>query len=865
MRRTSIVLMTSLAGLAMTASAASAAPVARVRVGSSAYLPAHTRVVAPLPADTDLQLTVALQPRDPAALAAFATGVSTPTSPLYHHYISVPQFAQRFGATPAQIAAVQSQLRAQGLTVGAPTANNLSLKVTATAAEAEQAFSVSLSKVKTPDGRTAYANVSTAPAVPAGAAPYVQGVIGLDDVTPNQHQAAYSNTATTLAAGPAKTRASGTANVITGGPQPCSTATQAGAPANFSNAAAGYTADLLATAYSFPPLYAAGAQGGGQTVALFEQQPYQVSDIATYQACFGTSVPVSPIDVDGGPGAYTPPTGGGGGGDGEAALDIEVVAGMAPKSSILVYQGPPTATAPIDILTAMVTQNRAKVLSSSWGACEAATPGPQITAENTVLQEAAAQGQSFFISSGDTGSHQCAQLGTGNNDLSVLDPAGQPFATGVGGTSLYTATEGGNQFYSGGAATEGVWNDAPTGSATHGSGSGGGISKQWTMPSYQSGAAASLGVINSNSSNVPCGTGSFCREVPDISADADSNTGYTVYNDGAWNVIGGTSAAAPLWAAFIGVANSSAACRGVPIGFVNPSLYAIAGSTYLSNFHDVANASPFSGVANNDTINGSGLFPTTPSYDMTTGIGTPIASTLAASLCGRAAPVYTVSVTNPGTRTGKVGTPLSIPVKGTDSGGAPLSFAATGLPAGLRINPANGVISGTPTKAGASTVAVSAGDRFANRGSTRFAVTIAPAPPSTARVSLSGIAKRKAKFAFTVAAGLGAPSLKSITVTAPSGLTFSKAKKSLSKGVVVKNSAGKRLKFKAKVSGRKLTITLSSATAKATVSLASPALGVTKTLAKNVKRHKTKTLTFVVKATDSAHHATTLKLKHKAS
>jgi hypothetical protein len=857
-------LLAAIGTLVMVATPAAAQAAARVRVGSAPVLPRRAQVGPSVADAKPLHLTVALQPRDPAALAAFATAVATPGSPVYHRYLSVPQFAARFGATDAQVAAVREQLRAQGLTVGAPTANNLSLPVTATAAQAEQAFALTLNTVHTPSGRTAYANAQ-APAVPLSVAPYVQGVIGLDDVTPNQHQAAYANTHTTLAAGPGRPRASGTANVITGGPQPCSAATQAGSPANFGNQAAGYTADLLATAYAFPPLYAAGAQGAGQTVALFEQQPYQVSDIATYQACYGTSVPVSPVDVDGGPGPYTPPTGGGGGGDGEAALDIEVVAGMAPKASILVYQGPPTANAPIDILTAMVTQNRAKVLSSSWGACEAATPGPQMTAENTVLQEAAAQGQSFFISSGDTGSHQCAQLGTGNNDLSVLDPAGQPFATGVGGTSLYTATGGGDQFYSGGATTVGVWNDAPTGGATHGSGSGGGISKQWAMPGYQSGAAPSLGVINSNSSNVPCGTGNFCREVPDVSADADSNTGYTVYADGGWTVIGGTSASAPLWAAFIGVANSSAACRGVPIGFVNPSLYAIAGSTYLSNFHDVSTAAPFSGAPNNDTIAGSGLFPVTAGYDMTTGIGTPIASTLAASLCGRAAPVYRVAVSGPGNQSGQVGRPVSVAVHGSDSGGAALGYRATGLPAGLAINAATGTISGTPVAAGTSTVTVVAGDRFANSASTRFTWRIAAAPPKLSKASIKGIAKRSAKLAFTLSAGSHAPALSTIALKLPSGLSFSSKAKSLSRGVSVKSTAGKTIKSKLKVKRGVLTVTLSKAATGVKLSVGKPAVTVASSLASKVRKHRTKSLTVTVTATDTAHHATKLSLKAKPS
>jgi hypothetical protein len=835
--------------LAVIAPAAHAAS-PRVRVGTAPVLPRGAQTGATVPDAKQLQLTVALQPRDPAGLQAFATAVSTPSSPLYHQYLSVPEFAQRFGATPAQVSAVRSSLRAQGLTVGEPTANDLSLPVTATAADAERAFSVSLSQVRTSSGRSAYAN-DQAPAVTAGIAPYVQGVIGLEDVTLSQPQGLHASRTGT-------TRGAATPQIVTGGPQPCSSATQVqGQPF-------AYTPDVLATAYGFSPLYLAGDQGAGQTIALYEQQPYQPSDIATFQACMGTSAPVSAVDVDGGPGPYQPPAAGGGGGDGESALDIEVVTGLAPKANVLVYQGPPTATAPVDILTAIISQNRAKVISSSWGACEASTPGAQIAAENTLLQEAAAQGQSFFISSGDSGSEQCSQLGHGDTSLSVLDPAGQPFATGVGGTTLYS---GDGDAYAGGTPTESVWNDGPTGNG-RGSGSGGGLSKQWPMPAYQATASGSLGVISGSSSGAPCGAPTFCREVPDVSADAALETGYTMFVDGGWTVIGGTSAAAPLWAAFTGLANASSACRGTPVGVANPSHDAIAGSSYLNNFHDVTLASPVTGVANNDVLNGSGPFPTTANYDMTTGIGTPIGGTLAASLCGRASPVYTVAVGNPGTLSGTVGTPLSVQIAGSDTGSIPLTYSASGLPAGLSINPATGVVSGTPSAAATSIVTVTATDQYTNGGGTQFAWTVVPppAPPKAgpargSHLTVSGVARRRARLAFTITAGSNAPKVKAITVTLPKGLAFSKSKKRLAKGITVKSTSSKKVKFKVTIKKNMATITLTTAATAAKLGLAYPAVTVTAKEAAGVKHHKIKTLKLAVTVTDAARHRTTLALR----
>jgi hypothetical protein len=124
--------------------------------------------------------------------------------------------------------------------------------------------------------------------------------------------------------------------------------------------------------------------------------------------------------------------------------------------------------------------------------------------------------------------------------------------------------------------------------------------------------------------------------VPDVSADADPQTGYVVFDEGEWQVVGGTSASAPLWAAFTGLANALPACGGVPIGFANPALYSLAGSSYSSDFVDVIEPSLASPRRANNNPEGTGLFPVTTDYDMATGIGSPIGSQLAGALCAQA-------------------------------------------------------------------------------------------------------------------------------------------------------------------------------------------------------------------------------------
>jgi subtilase family serine protease len=821
--------------------------------------------VGTVPASRELHLTVALAPQDPGALASLASEVSTPGSPLFRRYLSVGEFAQRFGASDAAISTVRSALSSQGLSVGAPTANGLTLPVTATAAQVEKALATPLSQVALAGGRTAYAN-DQAPAIPADASRYVQGIIGLSDLTLDEPQQvkATRRAATKLNDALADFSLTAlTAQAVSGAAAPCNEVVEAQFSDLENDGDYGINDAEIATAYQLNKLYESGDLGAGQTVALFEEEPFNPADITAYQQCYQTSASVSTVNVGSGPGPYQSGLGG------EAELDIEQVVGLAPKANVIVYQGPAPSSA-VAIISAIVSADAAKVISSSWGECEERTEAAAIPAENTLLQEAAAQGQSFFISSGDSGAEQCSQVAEKGKEperqLSVLNPAGQPFATAVGGTTL---------IYPGNSEKreESVWNDGSK--EFHGSpygGSGGGISVEFGMPGYQASAAASLGLIKSGlSSGAPCHLASgYCREVPDVSADADLKTGYMTFTNGQWGVTGGTSAAAPLWAALTALANSSSACRGVPVGFANPSLYQLAGGAYSSDFHDVTKASFVSAQASNDIYWGSQYetkkFPVETAYDMATGLGTPDGENLVPGLCALAAPVYTVTVNNPGPQTATVGRGVALQISGTDSGGAGLSYSASGLPAGLSIS-TSGLITGTPTTVGTITATVAAGDGHANSGAAQFAWTVKPAigPPTVSRASLGGIAKRKPRIAFTITQGSNAPALKSIAVALPSGLAFSKSSRSLSKGVAVYGVNGKRVKFTLKLSRGVLTISLKSAASKIQVTITSPAVSVGPSLASKVKRRKVKSLSLVITAVNASHGQTRLVASAKPS
>jgi Putative Ig domain. len=250
---------------------------------------------------------------------------------------------------------------------------------------------------------------------------------------------------------------------------------------------------------------------------------------------------------------------------------------------------------------------------------------------------------------------------------------------------------------------------------------------------------------------------------------------------------------------------------------------------------------------------------------MATGLGSPLGGNLASTLCHMRAPVYSVGVANPGTRTSPYKVKLKLQLKGSDSGRAPLFYSAAGLPAGLTLNGATGLISGAPTKVKTYKVTVLAGDGFANRGSTSFKWAIVkPGPPVLAHPSLKGLSKGKVKLSFSVGEGKHAHAIHGILLKLPKGLTFTGSKKTLAKHILVRGSTHRKVKFTAKVKHGLLTITLSKSQKKATFTIGYPAIHASKTLASKAKHHKVHSLTFSLKAVDSVHKSTKVKLKPKA-
>lgn len=341
-----------------------------------------------------------------------------------------------------------------------------------------------------------------------------------------------------------------------------------------------YSPVQVAQLYNFP----AGVTGAGQTIGIIELGGgYNPSDITTYFQSLGLTPPtVISVSVDNGSNSPTTPDSA----DGEVLLDIEVAGAVAPGANIVVYFAPNTSQGFQDAISTAIhdTVNNPSAVSISWGGPESSWTSQSMQSMDQVAQEAAALGVTIIVASGDNGSSDGSQDGSDNVDF----PASSPNVLACGGTTLVSAN---------GAITgETVWNDGSQGGAT-----GGGFSVQFTQPSYQSSLASSY----------PGQTG---RGVPDVAGDADPNTGYNVLVDGQQEVVGGTSAVAPLWAGLIALLNQQLNKR---LGFVNPALYALPEPS--NGFNDI-------------TQGNNGTYSAGPGWDPTTGLGTPIGSTLATLL-----------------------------------------------------------------------------------------------------------------------------------------------------------------------------------------------------------------------------------------
>lgn len=568
---------------------------------ASAFI-SKSQLLANTPANQTLSLAIGLNLRNTANLASYLHEVTDPNSPLYRQYLNPTSFAALYGPLPQSETAIIAFLRSQGFTITATYPNHLVIDAVGTVAQARHAFQVQINNYRSTSGQLFFANANP-PSLPVQLAPLVATVSGLDN-TIQYHRNPLAPGQATLHLGPSSdspTRTS--ASVLC--PKP-----------GLSMVPTSYTPSQIATAYNFTKLYNAGFMGEGQTVGLLELDGFSASDIASYTACFGGNrTVIKTIPIDGFNGAA-------GVNAAEVELDMEVILGLAPHlASLRVYEAADTSLAAYNDAWARIVSDVTPVVSTSWVFCEQGSGmANEIQQENIFFQAAAAQGQTILAASGDLGADGCYNPRTGANTTpAVDDPASQPYVTGVGGTTLHVNFNNTYQF-------EQVWNDRKIKNGA----SGGGISLVWHMPYWQQ----APGVANAYSTGF--------REVPDVSLNADPQTGYDVYcrvggcaNKG-WLIFGGTSAASPAWAAMIALANQALLkANAFMVGFLNPSLYDIAhgamGTSYNAAFHDIVPVSGY--INNNDYVGNNGTYPDGSAYDLATGLGTYDAYNLSQNLC----------------------------------------------------------------------------------------------------------------------------------------------------------------------------------------------------------------------------------------
>ncbi|MGA2177039.1 MAG: choice-of-anchor tandem repeat GloVer-containing protein [Verrucomicrobiota bacterium] len=580
---------------------------------------------------TNLNLVVGLPLRHPEALASLLHHLYDPASPRFHQYLTPGQFAERFGPSEQDYQEVIHFAAARGLTVTGAHANRTLLDVTGSVADIERVFHVRMGVYQHPtEARTFYApdaDPSVDLAVP------ILAVNGLDDFVlprPMNLHVAFGSTN-----GPSYVSGSGPGGYFLGN-------------------------DLRAA-------YAPGValNGAGQAVGLFELDGYYASDIAEYESLAKLpNVTLTNVLLDGFNGVP-------GQNNIEVALDIDMAISMAPGlAEVIVYEG----STPDDILNRMATDNRARQLSCSWGF------GPQTdAAREQIFAQFAAQGQTMFQASGDSGAYAGA----------VYPPSDDTNVTVVGGTLLTTSGPGGPWL------AETVWPE-----------SGGGFSSTFALPTWQQG----LGTPANQ------GSTSF-RNIPDVAALAGVSIWLVAFN-GEQGPIGGTSAATPLWAGFAALANQQAAARGQPpIGFLNPALYAIGRSAgYAAAFHDITAGNNTNGVSPSN-------FFAVPGYDLCTGWGTPAGSNLINALLTApdALQVFPATALTAGGGKGGPFNPAAQNMVLTNIGAASLSWTAANTTAWLDVAPGGGTL--TPGGAGA-VVTLSLNSAAGNLPPASYAATV---------------------------------------------------------------------------------------------------------------------------------------------
>ena len=569
-------------------------------------------------------------------LAELLDAQHDPRSPVYHQWLTPESFAERFGASPNDIGRIVSWLGAQGFSIDELPAGGRTIVFSGSAGQVQEAFHTAIHRYRV-HGEMHLANAND-PQIPEALAGVVAGVATLHDFRRE----------------PMHTRLQAAPQYSAGGSYYYL------APGDF------------AAIYDVASLYANGINGAGQTIAIVARCNIPMSDVQTFRQTFGLPANNPTIVVNGSdPGIISADE------LAEADLDVQWSGAVAPQATIdFVVSASTQSSDGVDLSAQyIVSHNLAPVMSTSFGLCEAYMGSADLNFYNNLWQQAAAQGITALISSGDSGAAGCDGGGEtqATGGLAVNGLCSTPYSVCVGGTEFNEGSNPG-QYWSANSASnwssalgyipEMVWNESGSNGGSGLWAGGGGASAYYSKPAWQS------------APGVPA---DGQRDVPDVSLTASMHDGYLFCYRGGVYYVGGTSAASPSFAGLMALVNQQTGARQ---GNANTNLYALAtlqGAGGLAYFHDT--------VGGNNSVPGLTGFTATAGYDRASGLGSVDAAVLVNHWNDAAtggSPSFALSVA-PGSLAVVAGAAGAVTAQVRVTGGfsAAVALSATGLPAGV--------------------------------------------------------------------------------------------------------------------------------------------------------------------------------------
>ncbi|HSS98230.1 MAG TPA: protease pro-enzyme activation domain-containing protein [Terriglobales bacterium] len=679
----------------------------------------------PVPPDFSMErmmLVLNPDPEQQVALDELVEQQHDPTSPYYHQWLTPEKFGQLFGASEGDVNAVVNWIQAHGMVVEDVSLGRRSVIFSGNAGQVAAAFHTRIQTYKV-NGELHHANDSD-PEIPKALAGVVGGVVSLHDfqAQPMHVTPAY--------------------NPVPAVPSP-----------NFSSGSSHYLSPAdFAVIYNLNPLYQNLNDGSGQNIAIVGRSNINLSDVRSFRSNFGLPTKDPQVILNGAdPGVSDANE------LSEATLDVEWSGAVAKNATVKFVVSKSTSSSDGVYLSAqyIVDHNTAPVMSVSFGLCEAALGSSGNNFINSLWQQAAAEGITVFVSSGDSGAAGCDSSGapSGTHGRGVNGLCSSPYSVCVGGTQFDDTSNAGLYWSSFNASStqasaqsyipEKVWNESGNSGLWSG---GGGVSTVYPKPSWQTGT----GVPADNK-----------RDVPDVSLTAAVHDGYLVYMNGGLMLLGGTSAASPSLAGIMSLVVQNTA---TPQGNANPIFYTLASRQNSGGavvFHDT--------TAGNNTVPGVNGFNASTGYDQGSGLGSVDASMLVAHWSeGSAPPPASFAVSAPSTANLSAGATASVSASVSVNNGftGQVALTASGLPTGVTtsFDPGTLAAPGTSTLTFTASSSVKAGT---------YAVTITATSGGTSKTAAVSLVVT-VPATFTLATSVSSVTMlvgKSATVTATTTIT----------------------------------------------------------------------------------------------